>query len=430
MKGNFKWILITVVVVIIALVVLKKMGIIGQNNAAYDVTLAEVENRTIIETVTASGKIQPESEVKISSEVSGEIIELTVKEGQHVVEGQLLVRINPDLYESAVNRARAALNSSKSALAQSKSQYVEAQKNFERNKKLFAEKVISDAEYDAAVRTYEVAKLTVDASEFQLKSAEANVDEAAQNLKRTIIRAPASGTVSKLNVELGERVVGTAQMTGTEMLRVANLEVMEVLIEVNENDIVRLHLGDTAIIEVDAYLDEKFKGVVTEIANSANTTGTSVDQVTSFNVKVRMLRESYEHMIKEGRIPFRPGMTATVDIRTNVVKNVKAVPIQAVTTRTDTASTGRESRRRSTSETTGEEKSFEVVFVAKEGKSALVVVKTGVQDDMYIQITEGLKGDEQIITGPYEIVTRLLNGGDDIKKEEKKDSKGKPSAAK
>jgi HlyD family secretion protein len=293
MSKTWKIILIAVGVLVVLLIVAKSAGWIGKSTNEFQVETEKVKARTIIETVTASGKIQPETEVKITSEVSGEIIELPVIEGQEVEEGDLLVRINPDIYESAVTRSRAAVNSAKAGRAQAKAQLIEAETSYKRNKKLYEEKVISEADYQAAQRLYSVAEASYDAARYQLRSAEANLDESQKNLKRTIIRAPAAGTISKLDVELGERVVGTAQMAGTEMLRVANLESMEVLVEVNENDIVRVHLNDTAIIEVDAYLDEEFKGVVTEIANSANTVGSSADQVTNFDVKIRILKTSY-----------------------------------------------------------------------------------------------------------------------------------------
>lgn len=425
MSRTLKISLAGAIVLLIALVIAKKQGWIGESSNQLEVETGEVVARTIVETVTASGKIQPETEVKISSEVSGEIILLPVKEGDFVEEGQLLVKINPDLYESAITRATAAVNSSKSALAQAQAQFVEAQKSYDRNKKLYADKVISASDYETSQRTYTVAELSVDASRYQLKSAEANLDEAQKNLKRTTILAPSSGTISVLNVELGERVVGTAQMTGTEMLRVSNLEVMEVLVEVNENDIVRVKVNDTADIEVDAYLDEKFVGVVTEIANSANTVGTSADQVTNFEVKIRILKSSYEHLVKNGQNPFRPGMTATVDIKTNKVKNVPAVPIQAVSTRTDTSASAKSYKMKDDDDeddevTTGE---YEVVFALNGSKTKIKVVKTGVQDDEYIEIKSGLSVGDKIISGPYDVVSKKLKNGSSVTVKSKKDSK-------
>jgi HlyD family secretion protein len=424
MSRTWKIILIVLVVVVVLLIVAKKAGWIGQSGDDLVVQTELVKNRTIVETVTASGKIQPETEVKISSEVSGEIIALPIKEGDKVSEGQLLVRINPDLYESAVTRSEAAVNSAKAGRAQAKAQLIESENIYERQNKLFKDKVISQADYDAAVRMLSVAQATSQAAEFQLKSAEANLDEARKNLKRTTITAPADGTISKLNVELGERVVGTAQMTGTEMLRVANLEMMEVLIEVNENDIVRVSMGDTALVEVDAYLNEKFKGVVTQIANSANTVGASADQVTNFEVKVRLLRSSYEHLMKGAMNPFRPGMTATVDIQTKKVKDVPTIEIQAVTTRTDTSRTAKSYRMRKAADETEDadsgDESFEVVFLADGTKAKLQTVKTGVQDDKYIELLSGLKEGDKVIVGPYDIVSKKLKNGSTVKIEDAK----------
>ncbi len=414
--------IIGAVILVIALVVAKKKGVIGSSDAT-EVTIGKVEKLTLEETVIASGKIQPEVEVKLSPEVSGEIIELPIEEGQDVKKGDLVVRINPDIYQSAVNRAKAALNSSKAALASSKAQQVEAKNNFERNDKLYKQKVISDAEYDAAKRGYDVANLNVESAQFQQQSAEATYREALDNLQRTTIYAPQDGTVSMLNVEVGERVVGTAQMAGTEIARIANLENMEVLVEVNENDIIRVSMGDTAIVEVDAYLDKEFVGVVTEIANSAQLTGVSADQVTNFEVKVRVLKESYEGMLKEGeKSPFRPGMTASVEIKTEKKKDVIAVPIESVTTRSDT-STKAKSYKIGREDTESNE-DYEVVFLYADGKAKLQVVTTGIQDDENIEVLSGLEDGQQVITGPYSLVSKQLVNGDkveekDPKKEEK-----------
>ena len=418
-----KWIIISIlgIVILTALVVAKKQGWIGKGKDEQSVKVETVETQTIVETVTASGKIQPEMEVKISSEVSGEIIALPIKEGQEVEEGDLLVKINPDLYESAVTRAIAAVNTAKAGLASAQAQYIEAEKSFNRNKKLYNEEVISQSEYDASVRAYSVAKLNVESARYQLNSAKANLDEARKNLKRTTIQSPTKGTISMLNVEHGERVVGTAQMTGTEMLRVANLNQMEVLVEVNENDIVRVNLGDTAIIEVDAYLNREFQGVVTEIANSANLVNASADQVTNFEVKVRILPSSYKDLTASGKIAFRPGMTATVDIKTEHMENVIAVPIQAVTIRTDTSSSAKtyKMKRKKSSDddqTKAEEEDheYEVVFLKNGNKAKLVVVETGIQDDRMIQIKSGLEGGEEIIVGPYNVVSKKLKNGTPI----------------
>ena len=340
MKLNLKIIIPVAVVVIAALVVAKKKGWIGEGADTVAVETGYAHRRTVVESVTASGKIQPEVEVKMSPEVSGEIIEVNVVDGQQVLEGDILVKINPDLYESAITRARAAVNSSKAVLAQSSVALDEAKKLWARNKVLFEKGAISEQEYDAAQRAISVAELQEESAKYQLQSAEANLDEAYKNLKRTTIIAPINGTVTQLDVELGERVVGTATMTGTEMLRIADLNTMEVLVEVNENDIVKITKGDTAIIEVDAFLGNSFRGVVSEIANSAKLAlGASPDQVTNFEVKIRMINGSFASLVPDyGENPFRPGMTATVEIITNKMRDALVVPIQAVTVRSDTSS--------------------------------------------------------------------------------------------
>ena len=415
MKFNYK-IVVPVVVLIVAAIAAKKLGWINANSDALEVEFGYVEKRTVTESVTASGKIQPEVEVKMSPEVSGEIIEVNVVDGQYVEMGKVLVKINPDIYESAITRSKAAVNSAKAGVAQSKASLIEAEKLWERNKVLFEKGAISQQEYDAAQRSITVAELQKESAEYNLQSAEANLDEAFKNLKRTSIIAPISGTVTQLNVELGERVVGTATMTGTEMLRIAELDTMEVLVEVNENDIVKLSKGDTAIIELDAYLGEKFKGVVSEIANSANLAmGASADQVTNFEVKIRVLNSSYAHLVNEySATPFRPGMTSTVEIITKKVKGALVVPIQAVTVRKDTSS-----KAKTHGSAEAEAESFEVVFTPAKGKADLQVVKTGIQDDEFIMI-EGLADSTKVIVGPYSAISRQLKNGAAIKEKESK----------
>lgn len=408
-----KIILGVIVLLIILLVVAKQAGWINKDEGM-SVDLGTVERATITETVVASGKIQPEVEVKISAEVSGEIIELPYKEGASVMKGDLLVKINPDLFLAAVNRSNAAVNTSKAALASAKAQFIEAERSFNRNKSLHKDGVISDADFDAIKRAYQVAELGVESAKYQLQSAEATLQEARDNLARTTIYAPMDGTISMLNSEVGERVVGTAQMSGTEILRVANLDLMEVLVEVNENDIIQVELGDTAIIEVDAYLNEEFKGAVTEIANSANLNGTSIDQVTNFEVKVRILKSSYEQLMKDASIsPFRPGMTASLDILTDRQSNVIAVPIQAVTTRADTSDLPAYKRKKASE--VDDDDIFEIVFVHQEGKAQLRVVKTGIQDDENIVVLSGLDEGEEIITGPWSAVSKDLRPGSKVK---------------
>jgi len=412
MSKTVKIILAVVVVLMIVGIAGKKMGWYGGSKSV-KVETDFAHRRTIVETVSASGKIQPEKEVKLAPEVSGEIVELPVVEGQKVMRGELLVKINPDLVEAAVDRSQAALNTSKANLNSSKAQFIEAERNFNRNKPLYDQGVISTANWDQIQRAYDVARLQVESAEFQVISAQATLKEARDNLGRTAIYAPDSGTISALHVELGERVVGTIQMQGTELMRIADLNNMEVVVEVNESDIVRVSIGDTANIGVDAYLDKKFKGVVTEMASSANLANVSADQVTNYEVKIRILRESYRDLEKNGNSPFRPGMTATVDIITEVAKDILTVPIQAVTTRADTS---KEATRLSNRYNESDER-FEVVFVYEDGKAMVSAVKTGIQDDRFIQVLRGLSDSTEIITGPYRTVSQDLLNNEPVERE-------------
>lgn len=399
-------------VVIVLLVVGKKAGWFGKSGNFKEVEVTQVEKLNIIEKVSATGKIQPEIEVKLSSEVSGEIIELPVVEGQQVEKGELLVRINPEIYQSNLERSRAGLQNIRSGLAQSEASLREAKANYERNRTLFEKGIISKAEWDRIVSAYEVAQATRQAAFYSVRSAEASVNEAQESLGRTNIYAPMSGTISSLDAELGERVVGTQQMAGTEILRVADLSNMEVEVDVNENDIVKISIGDSTLVEVDAYLKQEFKGIVTEISNSANATA-SADQVTNFKVKVKILVESYEHLLEgkpENYSPFRPGMTATVDIITNRRDKVIGVPISAVVVKTDTATTSKSKA----SEDGAPEQLFETVYVKEGDEAKMRVVKTGIQDDANIEIKEGLEVGEDVITGPYNTVTKLLKPGDKV----------------
>lgn len=440
-----RYLIIAVVVLIVFAIIGKKAGWIGGEEKK-QVSTEKVDVRTISETVSASGKIQPEVEVKISPDVSGEIVELNVKEGNRVKKGQLLAKILPDIYQSAVdqmvasvNASKASLASAKSRLEQAQSQFVKTELTYNRNKKMFDEKLISASDWETIKSSYEVAKSEVDAakqsvdgSEYNVKSTQATLKQAEDNLRKTTIFAPVDATISKLNVEKGERVVGTSQMAGTEMMRLANLNEMEVSVEVNENDIVRVNNGDTASIEVDAYLGKKFKGVVTEVANSANTVGSSADQVTNFTVKVRIIRESYQAMadsLPANRSVFNPGMSATVDIQTKKVFDVSSVPIQAVTTR-DTSRNGgmkmsggdemqnedelKVSTDKNKNVKKEEEKKLECVFVVEKGKAKLVVVKPGIQDNNYIEIKEGLKQGQEVIVAPYSAISKFLKNGDAV----------------
>ncbi len=380
-----------------------------------EVEVAQIEPITIVETVAATGKIQPEVEVKLSSEVSGEIIELPIKEGQQVKEGDLLVRINPDLIQSALTQAQASLQNFRALLSQSEASLKNAQLNYDRNKSLFEKGVISKSTWDASVAEFEMAQANRESAYFNVQSAAANVKQTRDNLTRTTIYAPMTGTISKLSVELGERVVGTAQMAGTEIVRVANLSNMEVEVDVNENDIVKVAIGDSTIVEVDAYLKREFKGIVTEIANSAET-ALSVDQVTNFKVKVRIVPESYADLT-EGKpdyySPFRPGMTATVDVITEQREDIIGVPISSIVVKlpSDTISKKSEKTRETASK---DEEKFEAVFVNSDGKAELKVVTTGIQDDSNIEIMSGLSTDDLVITGPYNLVTKRLKSGDKV----------------
>lgn len=404
---------------IILLIVLSKTGVIGNKNKGKEIETVAVNEMTIIETVSATGKIQPETEIKISSEVSGEIIELPIKEGQIVKKGDLLVRINPDLYTSSLNRSVAGLSNTKAGLSQADATFKEAQANYNRNKTLFDKGIISKSEWDRVVATFEGAQAAKQAAYYGVQSAAATVTEAKDNLGRTTIYAPADGTVSLLSVELGERVLGTQQMAGTEILRVANLNNMEVEVDVNENDIVKVNVGDSTNIEVDAYLKKEFKGIVTSISNSASNAVTA-DQVTNFKVKVRILKESYMDLLEgkpESYSPFRPGMTATVDIITKRKEKVIAVPISAVVMKSDTLGSNKvevkpEDGKNESAIVQKLDKKLECVFVKDGDKARIRIIKTGIQDDSNIEVIQGLKKGDVVIVGPYTTVTKDLNSGD------------------
>lgn len=409
------------IAIIAVLIVLSKTGVIGKNDKGKTVEISNTISRTIVETVSATGKIQPEIEVKIASMVSGEIIDLPIKEGQVVKKGDLLVKINPDLYTSGLNRSVANLAGTRAGLSQADASFNEAKSNYDRNKTLFEKGIISKSDWDKAVSAFEVAKASKESAYFNVKSASATVNEAKDNLGRTIIYSPADGTISALNVELGERVLGTQQMAGTEILRVANLNNMEVEVDVNENDIVKIKVGDEAKVEVDAYLKKQFKGVVTSISNSASTSLTA-DQVTNFKVKVRILKESYQDLL-EGKLaaysPFRPGMTATVDIVTKTRPNVLSVPISAVVVKSDTTAVKEikvDDPSKVADKTTlhKTDKKLECVFVKVGNKAKIRIIKTGIQDDTNIEVISGLKKGDVVITGPYTTVSKDLNSGDKV----------------
>lgn len=465
-KNWLIWGLIGLIAVLIVAAVIK-----GSNKKTGE--LVEVEKatlRTIKETVEASGKVFPKTEVKISSDVSGEIVELYVKEGDSVTVGQVLARVDPEAYNSQVERAAAGVNSAKSALANSRSQIegARAQKEqleaqlanareiHKRNEKLFKDGVVSQQDFDASLTTVKQleanvrsaeanirsAQQTAQSSEFQIKSAEASLKEISTSLKRTTIYASMSGILSKLNVEKGERVVGTSMMAGTEIMRIADLKYMEVQVEVTENDLPRIALGQTATIEIDAYLDRKFTGKVVEIAHTANNLSSSVtgsvnlttDQVTNFIVTIDIDQASYKDLIKPGKpYPFRPGMSASVEIFTKTEENVVSVPIQAVGTRDkeeekEKAAPKNESGETEATSIAGFDDLLEVVFVVMKGDTVSQrTVKTGIQDNDFIQILEGLKEGEEVVIGPYAAVSRKLEQGSKIQIEtkEQKDKKKK-----
>lgn len=377
--------------VIIFWVVGKKSGWWGRP-LPEAVTVERPEVRTIVELISANGRVQPVSEVKISPDVSGEIVELNVEEGQRIEKGKLLLKIKPDTYQSMQERAEATLNSSKAQLEQIRAQLALAEQTYERQRQLFEQKAISEADFQSAEAQYRALQAQVRTAEFNIRSAEASLKEAAENLYKTTIFAPSGGTVSKLNVELGERVVGTATMAGTEMLRIADLSQMEVRADVNENDIVRVELGDTAVVEVDAYIGRQFQGVVTRIANTATGTAAS-GQATNFEVRIYILPESYADLVpEEGGSPFRPGMSASVDIRTET-RRALSVPIQAVTSRAGNA---------------------EVVFLYETDSSRVRMkpVKTGIQDRQFIEVeAEGLDTAVWVVSAPFLAISKKLGDG-------------------
>lgn len=400
MKNNniLKFLVPVVIILIIIAIIGKKQGWFGKP-VTIKVAVENAQKRVIVETITANGKIQPEREVKLTPDVSGEIVELTVQEGDQVEKGQLLLRIKPDVYISQRDRAMASISSARARLAQTEAQFIQAELAYNRNKQLFDEETISRSEYEQSEAAYKVARSEVDAARFSIISAEAALKESDENLTKTSIYAPMSGTVSMLLVELGERVAGTNLMAGTDMLRVADLSRMEAQVEVNENDIVRVSLGDTALIEVDAYLDKKFRGIVTEIANSARTDGVSADQVTNFDVKILVLPESYSILNGAGgKNPLRPGMSCTVDIQTEIKDGIIAVPIQSVTTRTDTT------------DITSTIDDIRTLVFTTDGKYAFAKdVETGIQDNNYIEITSGISDNEQVISAPFSAISKKLS---------------------
>jgi len=413
------------VVLIILLIVGKKAGWFGKD-MAIKVAVEKVQKKDITEIITANGKVEPQMVVKISPEVPGEIIELPVKEGDEVKKGDLLVVIRPDIYISNRNRLEASLNSQKARMAQAEAQLVEKELNYKRSKQLFDKNTIAKSDFETIEAAWKVAQSEVQAARYAVKSAESSVNESQENLTKTKIYSPISGTVSKLNVEQGEKVVGTNQFAGTDLMTIADLSKMEVKVEVNENDIVNVEKSDTANVQIDAYMKRKFNGLVTEIASSANVTGTTTDQVTNFNVKIFLLHDSYKDLLvsNPNRYPFLPGMSATVEIRTETRRGVISVPIQAVTTRANDGSAKKETNKLEVEDETVNTKAekaapkdpelFEVVFVNRNGLARQVKVKTGIQDNTNIEIREGLKAGDEIIVAPYGMVSKTLKDSTSI----------------
>ncbi len=430
-KKLLKYLAIATVVLLIFVVIAKRAGWIGKEKPI-EVSVEKVQKRTILETVTANGKIRPETDVLLSPEVSGEVIELYVKEGDYVEKGKLLLKIKPDIYISVRDRATAAVNSSKANLANAGAVLLQSEANFDRekqshdrSKRLWEQKTISLAEWEIAQSSFKTASAQVEAAQqnvkgaqFGVRSTEASLKESNEQLLKTSVVAPMSGTISQLNVELGERVLGTNMMTGTDMMHISDLNRMEVQVDVNENDIVRVSVNDTAIVEVDAYLGKKFKGLVTEIANSATTVGQTTDQVTNFQVKILLLKQSYAHLITATNPdPFRPGMSASLDIQTERTDNVLAIPVQSVVLLKD--STDSIATLKNT--TIAELKQREGVYLFVNGKATVKKVKTGIQDNYFIEIKDGLTDKDEVITGPYGIITKRLKEGTQVARIHKKD---------
>ncbi|WP_103663660.1 efflux RND transporter periplasmic adaptor subunit [Gracilimonas amylolytica] len=439
-KKPLFWILGVLGIVIAVGLTLRFTGVIGNTNEGKEVETATAKLKTITQLVSASGKVQPEIEVIIRPDVSGEIIELAVKEGDFVRQGDLLVRIKPDIYQAQIDNLNAALLTQQARLEQTRAALIRAEAAYERDKQLYEKELISEMEYIQTKSEYDSQKASLKAAEYQIESAEAQLRQAREELEQTVIRAPQNGTITGLAVEEGERVLGNSQMAGTEMMRVSLLDRMEVLVEVNENDIVNVNFADTARIEVDAYPERMFKGVVTEIANSARITGSGTnEQVTNYSVKVRIttphnLDSSPEEMVRteasedpeEMFVPnFRPGMSATVDIETQTAVNVVSVPIQSVTVRdfaldsdsTETNSDEAEMIMASDQDNDmmiEQEDIRKVVFVVEDGKAVRKEVETGISDNTHIQILAGVNTGEEIVTGSYRMLSNQLQNGDKV----------------
>lgn len=428
-----------IVVLAVTAVVAKSFGWIDGEPSAKEVEATEAKLKTITQIVSASGKLQPEVEVILRPEVSGEIIELPIKEGDYVKEGELLLRIKPDIYQARIDETNAMLLTQKARLEQARASLLEAESVFEQNKQLFKKDAISETEYVQSKTNYEAQKANFEAARYQVQSNEAQLEQAKEELEKTIIRSPRDGTISKLAVESGERVLGNTQSVGTELLRIAKMDQMEIQVQVNENDIVNVSVEDTSNIEVDAYPEREFTGIVTEIANSAEITGEGTnEQVTNYEVKIRvatphnldmvgdeeLVQERSVEMTGDGFIPsFKPGMSATVDIETETVRNVVSVPIQAVTIRDFAGDADRSQKTDTASADTADvnedmiipkEDLRKVVFVVDDGKAKRKEVKTGISDNTHIQILSGVETGEQVVTGSYRMLSRDLSDGDKV----------------
>ncbi|MFA6085409.1 efflux RND transporter periplasmic adaptor subunit [Mucilaginibacter sp.] len=436
MGKTTKYILISLGALIVILIIAKATGIIGKPKLT-QVATEKAESREINETVSASGKIKPHVEVKISPEVSGEVVELPIKEGDVVKKGQLLCKIRPDILKSGYDRAvasyntqRASVGNSSQMLKQSEATFANQASIYKRSKELFDKKVLTVAEFEQAKANYEGAKASLEAakqnvigSNYGLAQSSASVKEAQDNLAKTTIYSPVDGVVSKLSIEKGERVLGTQQFAGTEIMTISDLTKMDVNVDVNENDINRIGVGNKAKIEIDAFLGKKFEGEVIEIGSSANVVGTNADQVTNFTVKVRITAQSYIDLLKknaENHSPFRPGLTATVDIRTNHV-NALSVPIQSVTTRDEkkpvVTDNSKATDDKKTTASTPPVKEY--VFVYSAGKVKQVAVTTGIQDDTYIQVLSGLKSGEEVVAAPFAAISKTLKDAMVVEKVDK-----------
>jgi HlyD family secretion protein len=435
-KKTLWWIIGSGIVLLILLI------LIGRSNGdeGTKVAVEAAAAHTITETVTGSGKIYPETEVNIAPEVSGEIIALNVQEGDSVRKGQVLVRINAALYGSIVNQAEASVSQTRAAstnsaemMGQAKSQYELALATYNRNKKLFHDKVISAVEFEQAKASYEGAKAAYEAARasssggrYSVQGAQASLSQARENLRKTIIVAPTSGIISQLKVKLGERVVGTAQMAGTEMLTIADMSRLEVRVDVSETDIAKVKVGDTTIIEADAYRNRKFKGLVSRIDVSSGSAGlaqAASDQVTNYTVRIYILPSSYADLaasMPKGKFVFKPGMSASVEIQTRRERNILSVPVNAVTTR-DWPDSLKKLKKESAEG--GSEDIRQVCFVYDPAtrKVSLRDVTTGIQDNQYIQITGKLKSGEQVVIAPYGAITRLLKDNSRVKVVKKED---------